>query len=263
MSVRRCVGKPSYFSHGKFRRPSDMKLYLEKFPLKGFKDRNFVRPRLYVRSCSCHSAWEDLMYICTGDKKFKFRRHKLELKSFSLPSYKRLNRIEPTWPETNRISLNKGISKQEMTWLISTSLSHLVTFSRLIEHFHMAPVAAASNSLFSTLNDKDTRGSRPPNFRTSSRVSLSSAHWKQVKKKKNDDQFSTVLTEYSNCCTSLRMRKWLLHVQETRMSLGFMGLTGFFFYNNTSETSVIVHPDQEAPKQTSVCFWALNTKFNN
>ena len=69
--------------------------------------------------------------------------------------------------------------------MFSTSLSHLVTFSRLIEHFHMAPVAAASNSLFSTLNDKDTRGSRPPNFRTSSRVSLSSAHWKQVKKKKN------------------------------------------------------------------------------
>ena len=54
--------------------------------------------------------------------------------------------------------------------------SHLVTFSRLIEHFQMAPVAAASNSLFSTLNDKDTRGSRPPYFRTSSRVSLSSAH---------------------------------------------------------------------------------------
>ena len=94
----------------------------------------------------------------------------------------------------------------------------------------MAPVAAASNSLFSTLNDKDTRGSRPPNFRTSSRVSLSSAHWKQVKKKKKSgEQFSAVLTEYSNCCTSLRMRKWLLHAQETGMSLGFMGLSGFLF----------------------------------
>ena len=44
----------------------------------------------------------------------------------------------------------------------------------------MAPVAAASNSLFSILNDRDTRGSRPPYFRTRSRVSSSSAHWKQV-----------------------------------------------------------------------------------
>ena len=57
---------------------------------------------------------------------------------------------------------------------------YLVTFSRLIEHFQMAPVAAANNSLFSTLNDNDTRGSRPPYFRTSSRVSSSSAHWKQT-----------------------------------------------------------------------------------
>ena len=95
----------------------DTKLHLEKFPLKGFKERTchstFVRPRLYVRSCSCHSSWEHLVYIYASNKKFKFRRYKLELKCFSLSSYKRLNRIEPTWPETNRISLNKGIFKQE------------------------------------------------------------------------------------------------------------------------------------------------------
>ena len=56
------------------------------------------------------------------------------------------------------------------------ALSYLVTFSRLMEHFQIAPVAAASNSLFSTLNERDTKGSRPPYFRTRSRVSLSSAH---------------------------------------------------------------------------------------
>ena len=56
------------------------------------------------------------------------------------------------------------------------ALYYLVTFSRLMEHFQIAPVAAASNSLFSTLNERDTKGSRPPYFRTRSRVSLSSAH---------------------------------------------------------------------------------------
>ena len=58
--------------------------------------------------------------------------------------------------------------------------AYRVTFSGLIEHFQMAPVAAASNSLFSDLANNDTSGSRPPNSRTRSRVSLSSAHWERV-----------------------------------------------------------------------------------
>lgn len=186
--------------------PTRHEVIFREIPSKRFKERSLVRPHPYARSCSCHSAWEHFMYICTGNKKFKFRRHKLELKSFSLSSYKRFNRIEPTWPETNRVSLNKGIFNQEITWLFSTSLSHLVTFSRLIEHFHMAPVAAASNSLFSTLNDKDTRGSRPPNFRTSSRVSLSSAHWKQVEKKKN--QVTSSRLSLLNTVTAAQVFVW-------------------------------------------------------
>lgn len=53
---------------------------------------------------------------------------------------------------------------------------NLFTFSLVIEHFHMAPVAAASKCLFSLLLSSLTRGSRPPNFRIKSLVSLSSAH---------------------------------------------------------------------------------------
>jgi hypothetical protein len=54
---------------------------------------------------------------------------------------------------------------------------YLATFSGVIEHFHIAPVAAARRSLFSTAWSRETKGSRPPNWRTRSRVLLSSAHY--------------------------------------------------------------------------------------
>ena len=83
------------------------------------------------------------------------------------------------WIKTGK-TMVQGIERNTFARRKIFFISYLVTFSRLIEHFQMAPVAAASNSLFSILNDRDTRGSRPPYFRTRSRVSSSSAHWKQV-----------------------------------------------------------------------------------
>ena len=63
-------------------------------------------------------------------------------------------------------------------WSMAFSSWNLTTFSGLMAHFQMAPVAAANKSLFSLLPSNATRGSRPPYWRTRSRVSFSSAHWK-------------------------------------------------------------------------------------
>eukprot|EP01136_Pigoraptor_vietnamica_P036812 Opistho-1_new@103887 len=54
------------------------------------------------------------------------------------------------------------------------------TFSALAAHFHTAPVAAASSSLLSVTCSRRTSGSSPPNLRTRSRVSGSSAHLKMA-----------------------------------------------------------------------------------
>ena len=57
------------------------------------------------------------------------------------------------------------------------------TFSGLMAHFQMAPVAAANNSLLSVFCRSDTIGSSPPYCRTKSRVSFSSAHYGKVEDK--------------------------------------------------------------------------------
>ena len=72
-------------------------------------------------------------------------------------------------------------------WLLSRATNssiHLsswnrATFSGLMAHFQIAPVAAANSSLLSMLLSRPTKGSRPPFWRTISRVSFSSAHWKK------------------------------------------------------------------------------------
>ena len=51
-----------------------------------------------------------------------------------------------------------------------------LTFSGVMAHFQMAPVAAESNSLFSVFRSRFTNGSRPRYSRTKSRVSASTAH---------------------------------------------------------------------------------------
>ena len=97
-------------------------------------------------------------------------------------AYERMAKLDPADKVLEKNGGNNSTRhRKEFIWKEDDIfISYLVTFSRLIEHFQMAPVAAASNSLFSILNDRDTRGSRPPYFRTRSRVSSSSAHWKQV-----------------------------------------------------------------------------------
>ena len=63
------------------------------------------------------------------------------------------------------------------TFRVSGGSRYLATFSGVIEHFQIAPVAAARRSLLSTAWSSETNGSRPPNWRTRSRVLLSSAHY--------------------------------------------------------------------------------------
>lgn len=53
--------------------------------------------------------------------------------------------------------------------------------SRDIEHFQIAPVAAASKGLLSFLSRRSCNGRRPIFFRTRSRISLSSAHYYEKK----------------------------------------------------------------------------------
>ena len=112
--------------------------------------------------------------------------------------------------------------------------TYLVTFSRLIEHFQMAPVAAASNSLFSTLNDRDTRGSSPPYLRTRSRVSSSSAHWKQVQ----------ALLSHSSSVWCARDRygfKSLLVTENSRLYLGLNAFSSSFLSNEKIMKQLHVH----------------------
>ena len=60
---------------------------------------------------------------------------------------------------------------------------NIFTFSLLLEHFQIAPVAAASSFLFSLIVRYLTNGSKPPYLRIKSRVSLSSAHYFENKSK--------------------------------------------------------------------------------
>ena len=98
----------------------------------------------------------------------------------------------------------------------------------------MAPVAAASNSLFSTLNDRDTRGSSPPYLRTRSRVSSSSAHWKQVQ----------ALLSHSSSVWCARDRygfKSLLVTENSRLYLGLNAFSSSFLSNEKNyETTTLV-----------------------
>lgn len=61
-----------------------------------------------------------------------------------------------------------------------------------MEHFQIAPVAAARSCLLSALASSETSGCKPLYLRTRSRVCLSSAHYKENEKFKIYNKFFTV-----------------------------------------------------------------------
>ncbi len=73
--------------------------------------------------------------------------------------------------------------------------AYLATFSVLMEHFQMAPVAAARSCLLSALLSREISGFRPLYLRTRSRVCLSSAHCKAKQR----------LKIYINACLLMSM----------------------------------------------------------
>jgi len=74
------------------------------------------------------------------------------------------------------ILLRCSLGTQVRELYVAVFIEYLSTFSGLMAHFQIAPVAAASSSLLSEFGRRATRGSRPPYNLTRSLVALSSAH---------------------------------------------------------------------------------------
>jgi hypothetical protein len=98
-----------------------------------------------------------------------------------------LSPATPLLPGRNYFALMSN-SWPYLYYRLLSALSYLVTFSLLMEHFHMAPVTAANRSLLSVLFSRLARGLSPPCSLTRSRVSSSSAHYTKSKSEHMSDQ---------------------------------------------------------------------------
>ena len=88
------------------------------------------------------------------------------------------------WSTVNIILTSSGSFNSATRCSMVLSCWKRWTFSGLMAHFQMAPVAAVNSSLLSVSQMSSSSGSSPPYLRIRSRVSFSSAHWTVIQTNK-------------------------------------------------------------------------------